>query len=79
MPDASLWAENGGLIGLIIGALFLLVATFPFILRKMLKDEREERRETRVDYSLNLDQVSQRNEKAMEKVANALDRLSNKL
>ena len=47
MPDASLWAENGGLIGLIIGALFLLVATFPFILRKMLKDEREERRETR--------------------------------
>ena len=61
MGDLDIWAENGGLIGLIMASLFILIGVFISVLSKkdksnqhflqgILKDERQERREVNVEH-----------------------------
>lgn len=69
MGDAKIWAENGGLLGLVIFALFGALATFFIVLNKkdnahskfistILKDEREERHVDRTEHRETYDNLS---------------------
>ena len=69
MNEASIWAEHGGLIGLIIFSLFGLIATFIVVLtrkdkssqnfiREILSDDREERKEDRGEHRKSFNRLS---------------------
>ena len=69
MSEASIWAEHGGLIGLIIFSLFGLIATFVVVLtrkdkssqnfiREILSDDREERKEDRSEHRETFNKLS---------------------
>jgi len=69
MSDISIWAEHGGLIGLIIFSLFGLIATFVVVLtrkdkssqqfiREILSDDREERKEDRGEHRETFNRLS---------------------
>ena len=79
MDSLKIWGEYGGLIGLVIGSLFLLVILFintikrkdkdhQNFLSKILDDEREERKEHRKEHKHSVDRLS-----------DALTQLSNNL
>ena len=68
MSDAEVWAEHGGLIGLIIFSLFGLIATFVVVLtrkdksnqnfiREILESDREDRKEDRVEHRHTFDKL----------------------
>lgn len=69
MSEASIWAEHGGLIGLIIFSLFGLVATFIVVLtrkdkssqnfiKEILNNDREERKEDRGEHRETFNRLS---------------------
>ena len=69
MNEASIWAEHGGLIGLVIFSLFGLIATFIVVLtrkdkssqnfiREILSDDREERKEDRGEHRKSFNRLS---------------------
>ena len=69
MNEASIWAEHGGLIGLIIFSLFGLVATFIVVLtrkdkssqqfiKEILNNDREERKEDRGEHRETFNRLS---------------------
>lgn len=69
MNEISIWAEHGGLIGLIIFSLFGLIATFVVVLtrkdkssqnfiREILSDDREERKEDRSEHRETFNKLS---------------------
>ena len=69
MSEISIWAEHGGLIGLIIFSLFGLIATFVVVLtrkdkssqnfiREILSDDREERKEDRSEHRETFNKLS---------------------
>ena len=69
MSEASIWAEHGGLIGLVIFSLFGLIATFVVVLtrkdkssqnfiREILSDDREERKEDRSEHRETFNRLS---------------------
>lgn len=79
MGDASIWAEAGGLVGLVIMSLFGALGTFFWVLNKkdtqhakfiskILEDEREERHEDRREHK-----------EAFDNLANALRDLTTEL
>ena len=79
MNEASIWAEHGGLIGLVIFSLFGLIATFIVVLtrkdkasqafiKEILENDREDRKEDRADHRVTFDRLG-----------NALDSLTNEL
>ena len=79
MSEANIWAEHGGLIGLIIFSLFGLIATFIVVLtrkdkaaqnfiREILANDREDRKEDRADHRVTFDRLG-----------NALDSLTDEL
>ena len=68
MSEATIWAEHGGLIGLIIFSLFGLIATFIVVLtrkdkssqkfiKEILDSDREERKEDRADHRITFDRL----------------------
>jgi len=69
MSEASIWAEHGGLIGLIIFSLFGLIATFVVVLtrkdkssqqfiKEILDSDREERKEDRGEHRETFNRLS---------------------
>ena len=69
MSEASIWAEHGGLIGLIIFSLFGLIATFVVVLtrkdkssqqfiREILANDRDERKEDRGEHRETFNRLS---------------------
>ena len=69
MSEASIWAEHGGLMGLIIFSLFGLVATFIVVLtrkdkssqnfiKEILNNDREERKEDRGEHRETFNRLS---------------------
>ena len=79
MNEASIWAEHGGLIGLVIFSLFGLIATFIVVLtrkdkssqafiKEILENDRADRKEDRADHRVTFDRLG-----------NALDSLTNEL
>lgn len=69
MSEASIWAEHGGLIGLVIFSLFGLIATFIVVLtrkdkssqnfiREILSDDRAERKEDRGEHRQSFNRLS---------------------
>ena len=69
MSEASIWAEHGGLIGLIIFSLFGLIATFVVVLtrkdkssqqfiKEILEADREERKEDRGEHRETFNRLS---------------------
>ena len=79
MNEISVWAEHGGLIGLIIFSLFGLIATFIVVLTRkdkssqafikdLLENDREDRKEDRADHRVTFDRLG-----------TALDSLTNEL
>ena len=69
MSEILIWAEHGGLIGLIIFSLFGLIATFVVVLtrkdkssqqfiREILSDDREERKEDRGEHRETFNRLS---------------------
>ena len=79
MNEASMWAEHGGLIGLVIFSLFGLIATFIVVLtrkdkssqafiKEILENDRQDRKEDRQDHRVTFDRLG-----------NALDSLTNEL
>ena len=79
MNEASIWAEHGGLIGLVIFSLFGLIATFIVVLtrkdkssqnfiKEILEHDRADRKEDREDHRVTFDRLG-----------NALDSLTNEL
>lgn len=68
MNEASIWAEHGGLIGLIIFSLFGLIATFIVVLtrkdkssqafiKEILENDRQDRKEDRADHRVTFDRL----------------------
>lgn len=68
MNEISVWAEHGGLIGLIIFSLFGLIATFIVVLtrkdkaaqtfiKEILENDREDRKEDRADHRVTFDRL----------------------
>ena len=68
MSEISIWAEHGGLIGLIIFSLFGLIATFVVVLtrkdkssqqfiKEILDNDREERKEDRSEHRRDIQQA----------------------
>jgi len=68
MGDAKLWAEQGGLIGLITLSLFITIFTFIRVISKLIADDRIERKDVRKS-----------NEKTFDKLGKALDELTDEL
>ena len=69
MSEISIWAEHGGLIGLIIFSLFGLIATFVVVLtrkdkssqqfiKEILESDREERKEDRGEHRETFNRLS---------------------
>ena len=69
MSEASIWAEHGGLIGLIIFSLFGLIATFVVVLtrkdkssqqfiKEILANDRDERKEDRGEHRETFNRLS---------------------
>jgi len=69
MNEISIWAEHGGLIGLIIFSLFGLIATFVVVLtrkdkssqqfiKEILANDREERKEDRGEHRETFNRLS---------------------
>ena len=65
---AQLWAEQGGLIGLVTLALFVTIFTFIKVISRLIADDRIERKDVRKS-----------NEKTFDKLGDALDRLTDEL
>jgi hypothetical protein len=68
--DLDSWNEAGGLLGLIFAALFVLIGTFQWhikaqdrehaeTVKDLLKDEREDRRLTRLETNASYDKLSE--------------------
>jgi hypothetical protein len=68
MTEAGIWAEHGGLIGLIIFSLFGLIATFVVVLtrkdkssqnfiKEILANDREDRKVDREDHRVTFDRL----------------------
>jgi hypothetical protein len=78
MSDVSIWAEHGGLIGMIIFALFAAIITM--VIQQSKKDKENtqfiqsiidnEREDKKIEQQLHF--------KSYERLADAIDRLSNK-
>ena len=68
--DLDSWNEAGGLLGMIFAALFILIGTFQWHIKSqdkehsqtvkdLLKDEREDRRLTRLETNASYDKLSE--------------------
>lgn len=83
MGDASLWAEYGGLIGLIIFALFMTIIIVITSNRSFLKDiMKEDRQERRADRQAEaLERLADRTEhkESFNKLTAALEDLTDEL
>ena len=69
MNEISIWAEHGGLVGLIIFSLFGIIATFIVVLtrkdkasqmfiKEILENDRQDRKEDRADHRETFNRLS---------------------
>lgn len=78
IPSEELWARHG-LTGLVLAALFSLIVLFIAVIRRMQKDEREERAAMRKDTGELIEGMREDNREVTGKLARAIDGLSDQI
>ena len=78
MSDVSIWAEHGGLIGMIIFSLFCTIITIVVQQTKKDRENSEYIKSIIADERADRKQEQSLHYQSYERLANAIDRLSNK-
>lgn len=76
MGDANLWATEGGIIGLVLLALFSIIFTFIHFMKKLLTQGAEERESTSIRHIEHVDKITERGERSSERLSASIDSLA---